>query len=228
MSKGFFKNIILFFKKSWVFFVKLWDFMWNNNSFWANVLLVVFLFLFVKFLLYPSIGFLFGTTYPIVSVVSGSMEHKTSYNPFSDSYVICGKAFNQPFEVDFDSFWDTCGFWYEKNYNISKGEFYNFPFRDGFDKGDVMFLTGRGNIGVGDVIVFMSEDNIPIIHRVVDVKKLSYGTFYTTKGDHNPDSIVSFSLNEKNIPESKVIGKAFFRIPKVGYVKIWFSNLFKR
>lgn len=204
-----------------------WNFLWHDDSLLSNILLIIVLFLFVKFILYPFIGFLFATKYPIVSVVSGSMEHKASYDKFSDSYVICGKYFNEPFDADFDTFWKYCGYWYE-NKNISKEEFYNFPFKNGFDKGDIMFLTGRGDIKIGDVIVFMSESNVPIIHRVVNITKTSYGTFYTTKGDHNPDSIKSFSLNEVNIPKSRVIGKAWFRIPKIGYVKIWFSELFKK
>ncbi len=215
---------LLVFKKIGEF----WNFIWNDNSFYANLLLIIFLFVFVKFILYPFIGIVLGTQYPIVSVVSGSMEHKAVYEPYVDGYVICGKIFNEPFYADFDTFWNICGSWYENKYNITKNEFEKFPFKDGFDKGDVMLLTGYGDINVGDVIVFMTDNNVPIIHRVVNVKKTSYGTFYTTKGDHNPDSINSFSLNEINIPEDRVIGKAFFRIPKVGYVKIWFSEIFKR
>ena len=62
----------------------------------------------------------------------------------------------------------------------------------------------------------------PIIHRIVDTGLGPDNKYYfQTKGDHNADS-GSFELM---IPEDIVLGKAVFRLPWLGYVKIWFVNL---
>ena len=41
------------------------------------------------------------------------------------------------------------------------------------------------------------------------------------------DSIKSMSLDETDINEEYVIGKAVVRIPLLGYIKIWFVELIK-
>ena len=58
--------------------------------------------------------------------------------------------------------------WYTLN-GISKDEFAEFPFKNGFNKGDIIVLKGKKPeyIEVGDVIVFWSAKRDPIIHRVV-------------------------------------------------------------
>src|SRR3989344_2683697 len=62
------------------------------------------------------------------------------------------------------------------------------------------------------------EEN-PIINRLVKINDGSY----QTKGDNNQDSFKE--LNETNINPGNVIGKAFLRIPYLGWVKIGFTNL---
>ncbi|MEM2131398.1 MAG: signal peptidase I [Candidatus Woesearchaeota archaeon] len=213
-------------------FQKIWYFIWDDDSVLSWVVNIILAYVLIKYVIYPGIGLIFGTSFPIVAVVSGSMEHKLS-NGF-----ICGK-FPENYQNNFDSFWETCGSYYEK-ININKDQFKKFPFSNGFNTGDIMILFGKKpeTLKIGDVIVFMgSKYNpkpYPIIHRVVDIKKsndVSNSLVFHTKGDHNSDSINGCErdgcIYEFEISESQLIGKAVFRIPALGYIKIWFVDFLK-
>ena len=187
---------------------KLWWFLWKDDSALSWIVNIILAFVLVKFLIYPGIGFLLGTTHPVVAVVSGSMEH----------------------EGNFDSWWESQGDWYLAR-GIAKENFSQYRFKNGFNKGDIMFLKGSSlnDIGVGDVIVFDGNLKDPIIHRVVRKYAENDAYFLQTKGDHNRDS--NIGLKEDKIGEERVIGKAFFRIPFLGWVKILaveFIQLFGR
>ncbi|MBW2993462.1 hypothetical protein KY317_02720, partial [Candidatus Woesearchaeota archaeon] len=54
---------------------KTWDFIWNSNSVWSWIVNIILAFVIIKFLLYPGLGLVTGTSHPIVAVVSNSMEH---------------------------------------------------------------------------------------------------------------------------------------------------------
>src|SRR3989344_2133601 len=157
-----------------------------------------------KFIWFPALGFVLSTTHPIVAVVSGSMEHDARFEPW----------------------WEAHGQWYESR-NITLKEFRSFPFREGFNRGDIMLLYGKKpkDIKRGDVIVFQSTSRDPIIHRVVDKRQDKSGYVFQTKGDNNADSIKTSQLDETRIPEAQVIGTAVFRIPLLGYVKIIFIEI---
>jgi len=133
---------------------------------WLSLIISLFLaFLFVKFMFYPIIEYSFGTPFPIVAVVSSSMEH----NDF------------------FDGWWDKN---YEE-YSFSKEEFQSFDFSSGFNKGDIMIIFKK-DVNIGDVLVYQKPaqitylPNYPIIHRVIAVGSEGY----ITKGDNNenPDT----------------------------------------
>ena len=87
-----------------------------------------------------------------------------------------------------------------------------------------MILAGKDaeNIAIGDVIVFRSNRKDPIIHRVV--KKTESGNLQT-KGDNNKDSIKNSLLDETDISEDRIIGKAVLKIPYLGYIKIGFVEI---
>lgn len=111
--------------------------------------------------------------------------------------------------VAFDQWWDSKSAWYEER-NITKEEFQLYSFLNGFDKGDVMILAAPENVHVGDVLVYSSATyQYPIIHRVVAVSENGY----TVKGDHNNDA-------DPFVSQEQVVGKALYRIPKLGWVKI--------
>ena len=178
-------------------FKRAWDYFWNGKGVIPLLLNVIVAFLVVKFLIYPGLGFIFNTDLPVVAVVSGSMSHNS---------------------LGFNDWWEQNSIWYDKR-EITKERFLSFPLTNGFNKGDIMVLYGTKieNIQVGDVIVYKSVSYAyPIIHRVVDIK-----SDFETKGDHNsvPDS--------NRVSDNQVIGKAILRIPYLGWVKVWFTNIFQ-
>ena len=205
---------------------KIWHFLWEEDSAWSWIANIVLAFVLIKFAVYPVLGFLLNTQFPIVAVVSGSMEHKIASDD-AGHLSLCGQWFKVKVPVDLDKFWETCGWWYEQNTVIGKDDFTDFQFSGGFNKGDIMVLYGKkpGDIRVGEVIVFRSRRPDPIIHRVVKVTQENGTYYFQTKGDHNEKVIKSPMLDESKIPQDQVLGNAVFRIPFFGYIKIWFVEL---
>lgn len=186
---------------------KFWYFIWEEDSFASWTVNVVLAFLIIKFLVYPGLGFVLGTTHPIVAVVSGSMEHDGSFNDWWTEESCCDNGvacFNH------ESIYD--------NYGISEGQFKDYSFKNGFNKGDLMVLASGENAEVGDIIVFVTRSfPEPIIHRVVQTQNGRY----STKGDHNCGS----SKFESDIVQDSVIGKAVLRIPYLGWIKLGFVEI---
>jgi signal peptidase I len=214
-------------------FKKIWHFLWHEDSVMSWIVSIILAFLIVKFVIYPLIGIFLGTGFPIVAVVSESMEHRATplcvdykdgacINESETAFKICGQTVDNGGFFTHNMYWETCGEWYEDN-NISKKNFTEFSFKNGFNKGDIMVLVGSESkdINMGDVVVFDGDLNYPIIHRVVNkwVKSDSY--YLMTKGDNNEGS----SSNELEISEDELIGKAVFRLPLLGWVKIMFNSL---
>ncbi len=189
---------------------KAWYFIWEDDSVWSWIVNVILAYALIKFIVYPFLGLILGTSYPIVAVVSSSMEHDGSFNEWWNSAAYCANGNCLQKE------------WYSE-YSITEKQFKGFSYVNGFNKGDIMVLLGKSpeKIKIGDIIVFKSIANDPIIHRVVKKSKEDSKYYFQTKGDHNPKSI-SF---ETKIPEGIIVGKAVFKIPLMGYVKIWFVNL---
>ena len=95
----------------------MWKFLWKDDSVISWVVNILLAFLIVKFLIYPGLGFALGTSYPVVAVVSGSMNHNGN----------------------FDKWYMEKGSWYD----LEKNEMKKWIFRDGFDRGDIMFLVAH-------------------------------------------------------------------------------------
>lgn len=222
---------------------KVWYFLWEDDSIWSWIVNFVLAFILIKYLIYPGLGWILGTPFPIVAVISGSMEH--AYAPETDArgdypldeqgnvvYRLCNDSYAQEYRtinlkrrVSFEEFWEACGAWYDAN-GVSAAQFQQFPFRQGFNRGDIMVLIGRKpeKLGIGDVIVFSSPIRAePIIHRVVAVHDEESGLLFQTKGDHNPQTYPF----EQYIPPKVIYGKAVFRIPWLGYVKIIAVDLWR-
>lgn len=174
---------------------KIWYFVWKEDSLASWLVNVILAFIIVKFLIYPGLGLLLGTGYPVVAVVSSSMEHSSN----------------------FDQWWEGNANWY-KQYNITEDQFTNYPLKNGFNKGDIMVLIGRKpmNIKTGDVIVFKGSLKDPIIHRVIRLYQEDNKYYIQTKGDNNADS----RQDELRISTENIVGKAVFRVPWLGWVKI--------
>ena len=58
---------------------QFWNFVWHDDSLLSLVLSAILIIIFGKFILFPILGALFGTSLPIVAVVSNSMEHNTNF-----------------------------------------------------------------------------------------------------------------------------------------------------
>ena len=185
---------------------KTWYFIWEDNSIWSWIVNIILAFILIKFIVYPGLGFLLTTTHPVVAVVSESMEHN----------------------MKFDDWWEKNKDWYMEN-GINKEEFEEFSLKNGFNKGDIMVLVGKDpeKIETGDVIVFIGGRKDPIIHRVVKKTQNENVFYFQTKGDNNKDSIKNSRLDETNINENVVIGKAVLKIPFLGYIKIGFVEILK-
>jgi hypothetical protein len=185
---------------------RFWHFIWADDSAWSWIANLVLAFILIKYVIFPVLGFALGSTYPLVAVVSSSMEHDGSFDTWWSSQAVCqNKACTQ------EEFY--------AQHDISKEDFLDFRFKNGFNKGDVMILTSPKNINVGDTLVFFSRDGRPIIHRVISLQPLQ------TKGDHNVAQIVDMNINEKDVSQHPLIGKASVRIPFIGYVKILFVSI---
>ncbi|MFH1683019.1 MAG: signal peptidase I [Candidatus Woesearchaeota archaeon] len=191
---------------------KIWFFIWQEDSVESWIINIILAFILIKYLVYPGLGFILSTSHPIVAVVSGSMMH----------------------EGNFGEWWGNTGSWYEEA-GITQEMFLTFTMKNGFNKGDIMVLVGSSpnKVNVGDIIVFsgarVNPRPDPIIHRVVKKIDKNGEWIFQTKGDNyltNPTSINgcqfrSGCLYESDIKESQIIGKAFIRVPYLGYVKIF-------
>lgn len=177
-----------------------WYFLWEDDSFLSWIVNVIIAFIIVKFLIYPGLGFALGTNYPVVAVVSSSMEHNS---------------------MNFDDWWEENGHWYD-NRDITYKDFSNYKFSNGFNMGDIMVLKGikPKDIKKGIVIVYSSENYMyPVIHRVTGIEKDEEMYYFETKGDNN--KVEDFEM----VKSSQLLGKAVLRMPYLGWVKIIFTKL---
>ncbi len=166
---------------------------------------IILVFVVIKFVFFPGLSLITGTSLPLVVIESCSMYHGTN----------------------FDDWWFSNGVWYENN-DISKEEFLKFSAKNGMNKGDIIITWGRGGENLGNVIIFKpvnSAAKYPIIHRVVKENPLA------TKGDHNLQQLTPNNnlqnIDETSISQEQVIGKSVFRIPLVGWIKLIFFEPFK-
>jgi len=176
-------------------FRKIWKFLWESESVWGWIADLLIAFAIVKFVIFPLLNIIFATSLPLVIVESTSMLHKNSFEEFW--------ARNSDFYGDF---------------NITLSDFEKFPFKNGFDKGDIMLIRGQKDYNIGDVIVFRVPGlTTPIIHRII-MKDTSNPAFtkYSTKGDNNAYQLVY----EKSILPSQIAGKAIGQVPKLGWIKL--------
>jgi len=201
-------DIFLAWRKDWIYkrwialcsmeiekyWKKIWTFLHEDS--WASLIVTLILaFVVIKFVFFPGLSFVTGTSLPLVIVESCSMYHHEA-----------------GFERTFES--DVYG-----EYGVSILDTGNWIFQNGFSKGDVIFVVGAGDIEVGDVIIFEGGATYPLIHRVVGV-----GDNFATKGDNYKTNSNQLN-SEKNISEEQIIGRALFRVPFVGWAKLIFFEI---
>lgn len=192
---------------------RTWNWLWHSDSILSWIVSLILAFLIVKFIIFPVLSLVFATSLPLVVVESSSMHHPGNFLGEITSNILPGNSFNQWYEEK--------GKWYE-NKNITRSYIEKWDFKNGFDKGDIILVTGWDkNLEVGDVIIFNANQAHPIIHRVIRITEVNGEKIYSTKGDNNVEQLV----DEKIIKEQAVIGKAILRLPKLGWVKLAFVQL---
>jgi len=186
-------------KKYWE---KFWFLVWKDDSFKGWLISILVLFLFIKLIFFPGLSLITGTSLPLAIVESCSMYHDG--NIFSN--------FNAWYERHDEKY---------KDFIINQLDFQDFSFKNGFNKGDILFIVGTPaeKLKVGDVIIFVANQKNPIIHRIVEIKEQNGTRLFSTVGDNNNGQL---SI-EKQIKEEQIIGKAVFRLaPYLGWGKLIF------
>ena len=155
-----------------------------------------------KIYFFPVLNLATGTKLPLAIVESCSMYHQ-------------GNLFS-----DYDSWWNR----HENKYldfQLNKEQFKNFNFKNGFSKGDILFIIKAKpeKLETGDVIIFNGGKQNPIIHRIIKIDNSEEEKSFSTMGDNNNGQL---SVEQK-ITEEQLIGKAIFRIaPSFGWAKLIF------
>ncbi|MEM1628418.1 MAG: signal peptidase I [Desulfurococcaceae archaeon] len=98
-------------------------------------------------------------------------------------------------------------------------------------EGDIVIIikANAEEIKPGDIIVYKAGDKL-IIHRVIEIRRMSGDLYFVTKGDNNPMSDFIYFDNLIGIHHSRVVGKVFsinqhvFKIPYLGYLSLMFRN----
>ncbi|MCF7910394.1 signal peptidase I [Candidatus Pacearchaeota archaeon] len=194
-------------KKLWE---KFWFLFWKDESLKGFLFAIVILLIFVKLIFLPMASLISGTELPLAIVESCSMHHKGGF-----------------LFTNFDNWWENHNSKYS-NYMINKLDFQEFPFRNGFTKGDILLIWGADpeKLKIGDIIIFEAGQKNPVIHRIIDITQNpnSEELIFSTIGDNNPSQL---SI-EKQITEDQIMGRAIFKIaPYAGWGKLIFFEPFR-
>ena len=172
---------------------KFWKFL-KEDTWQSWIVSIILIIIFIKLIFFPVLSLFTGSTLPLVVVESCSMYHESS----------------------FGDWWDRNKAWYESK-NITEDNFKSFSFKNGLNKGDIIFVTAKKDYKIGDVIIFTAQTKHPLIHRIVTLSQIE------TKGDHNTNQLEI----EKNIKKESILGKATLKIPLLGWIKLIFFEPFK-
>lgn len=184
------------------FLKKFWHLLWKDNGFKGWLFSIVFLFVFIKFIFFPFLSLVTGTSLPLAIVESCSMYHK-------------GNLFS-----DFDNWWDRQENKYPE-FVINKLDFKDFPMQNGFNKGDILLIVKADpeKLEVGDIVIFNVNQRNPVIHRIVNIKEINDQKVFSTLGDNNRGQL-NF---EEEITENQLVGKASLKlVPYFGWIKLIF------
>ena len=186
------------------FWKKFWFLLWKDDSLKGWIFSIIFLFVFIKFIFFPLLSLATGTILPLAIVESCSMYHE-------------GNLFS-----NYDGWWQEHESKYSA-YQIEKEIFEDFKFKNGFNKGDILFIIGAKpeKLKIGDIIIFGANQKNPVIHRLIKIEIQEGEYIFSTIGDNNNGQI-SF---EKNIKSEQIVGKAVFKLaPYLGWGKLIFYD----
>jgi len=217
---------------------KFWNWTWNSDSILSWFVALILIYILIKFIFFPGLSFIMGTPLPLAGVESSSMDHQfIKYQ--TNKYELCGNSLNKENlkKLNFNEYWEFCGEWYEDK-EITQDKFEKFPLKNGFSKGDIVIVWGRFTPKIGDIIIFQANKESlaprPIVHRIVKINNENNKLTIGTKGDHNQDQLKISNLqntlrtDETNIKEEQIIGKVIFKIPYLGWLKIFFIEIINK
>jgi signal peptidase I len=168
---------------------------WNflQKDTWPSFATTLILaFIIIKFVFFPLLSLITGTALPLVIVESCSMYHQ---------------------EYGFEKIFESSNLYDQNNIGLGETNLWDFP--NGFNKGDVIFIIGVKEPKIGDVLVFNAGSTHPLIHRVISEEPIG------TKGDNRITNSAQLPT-ERNISKDQLIGKALFKIPAIGWIKLIF------
>lgn len=116
----------------------------------------------------------------------------------------------------------------------------------GEEDGDILILRGPDYFyekGFDPIFWGNLEEGTPIIHRAIDKKKIGDKWYFKTKGDNNLVAdggyrfinktdeydyvVIEYNSSEViYISETEILGVVIFKIPYVGYIKLYFPLIF--
>ncbi|WP_424017061.1 signal peptidase I [Halorientalis pallida] len=77
--------------------------------------------------------------------------------------------------------------------------------------GDVVIVDASAPVGVGDIVTFSEDSDVPVTHRIVAEEDGQW----VTKGDANENR------DARPVPPENVLGKVVLTIPLIGHVVLW-------
>lgn len=227
-------------------------FLAQDDNVWSWLANLAIAFVVIKFILYPLLGLLFGTQLPVVAIVSSSMDHdaidsaicgKTvsdSYHDDFDTYwATCGSWYAER-GITKEAFSD-----YRFKNGFNKGDIMVIvgPKRSAIKQGDVLVFQARQQYPIIHRVVRADETgyatkgdhNGAQIQEYVLLAADGSASRCEYQGQAAPcfvgaavtkDTPGAIALiDETSVPQQAVIGKAVLRVPLLGWVKIWFTDL---
>ncbi len=156
---------------------KFWNFL-QKDTWQSWIVSLILILIFIKFIFFPFLSLITGSSLPLVVVESCSMYHETS----------------------FENWWSSNSAFYESK-NIELSDFQSFPFKNGLNKGDIILVWGYSDYKLGDIIIFQAPTPNPLIHRLISLSPTE------TKGDHNSGQLEIEKNIEENKIIGKSIAK---------------------
>lgn len=94
--------------------------------------------------------------------------------------------------------------------------------RAGFLQVDDVVVTSKlrssDRLSIGDIVTYVNEDGLTIIHRIVDVRSVDGQTLYYTRGDAN-------NVNDpRPLKRNDISGIFLFRIPYFGEIAFFLKS----
>jgi signal peptidase I len=195
-----------------------------KNTEWVNWAIYFVSALFFAWLIYTLLGVVLATHSPMVIVVSGSMEPVLYRGDVVVMQGVSPENINAPLTtINLPTLRET-----------GLGEIARV---DAIPPKNLLFANGEA-IPItekGDTVVYISTSlrslGEPVIHRVVAKVKAGDGYYLVTKGDNNNvidqdcGKVIAGTsqypcITLYPIPATEISGRAVFKIPLIGYVKL--------